>query len=70
MHGILLKTERIYINEYHNSRELIYSIQEYIHSYNTFRPHQALDYATPDEVYNASFTASPDADLDSAPVAC
>ena len=65
-----LKTERIYINEYHNPRELRSSIQDYIHSYNTFRPHQALDYATPDEVYYASFTASPDADLDSAPAAC
>ena len=65
-----LKTERIYINEYHNPRELRNSIREYIHSYNTFRPHQALDYATPDEVYYASFTASPDADLDSAPAAC
>jgi putative transposase len=65
-----LKTERIYINEYHNPRELRSSIQDYIHSYNTFRPHQALDYATPDEVYCASFTASPDADLDSAPAAC
>ena len=65
-----LKTERIYINEYRNPRELRNSIREYIHSYNTFRPHQALDYATPDEVYYASFTASPDADLDSAPAAC
>ena len=65
-----LKTERIYFNEYHNPRELRSSIQDYIHSYNIFRPHQALDYATPDEVYCASFTASPDADLDSAPVAC
>ena len=65
-----LKTEEIYINEYHNPRELRHAIQGYIHSYNTFRPHQALDYATPDEVYYASFTASPDADLDSAPAAC
>jgi putative transposase len=65
-----LKTERIYINEYHNPRELRNSIREYIHSYNTFRPHQALDYATPDEVFYASFAASPDADLDSAPAAC
>ena len=65
-----LKTERIYINEYHNPRELKRSIQEYIHSYNTFRPHQALDYATPDEMFYASFAAPPDADLDSAPAAC
>ena len=64
-----LKTERIYINEYHNPRELRYSIREYIDNYNSFRPHQALDYATPDEVYYASF-ASPSADLDSAPAAC
>ena len=64
-----LKAERIYINEYHNPRALRSSIREYIDSYNGFRPHQALDYATPDQVYHASF-ASPSADLDSAPAAC
>ena len=52
-----LKTERIYINEYHNPRELRRSIREYIHSYNTYRPHQALEYATPDEYYFAGFAA-------------
>ena len=65
-----LKTECIYINEYHSPRELRLSIQDYIHSYNTYRPHQALEYATPDEYYYTSFAASPAADLDSAPSAC
>lgn len=65
-----LKTEMIYINEFHSQRELRRAIQEYIRSYNSFRPHQALDYATPDEVYCSSFAATPSAGLDSAPLAC
>ena len=65
-----LKTEMIYINEFHSPRELRSAIREYIHSYNTFRPHQSLDYATPEEVYQSCFTAPPSADLDGAPLVC
>lgn len=53
-----LKTELIYINEYRSPRELRKAIQGYINDYNTLRPHEALDYATPDEVYKASFAAT------------
>ena len=57
-----LKTEMIYINEFRTPRELRGAIREYIHNYNTIRPHQALEYATPDEMYNSSFATEP-ADL-------
>ena len=53
-----LKTELIYINEYHSPKELRTAIRGYINDYNTLRPHEALDYATPEEVYAASFTAT------------
>lgn len=52
-----LKTELIYINEYRSPKELRAAIRAYIDDYNTLRPHEALDYATPEEVYKASFTA-------------
>ena len=50
-----LKTELIYINEFRSPRELRQSIRSYIDDYNHLRPHEALDYATPDAVYYASF---------------
>ena len=50
-----LKTELIYINEFRSPRELRQSIRNYIDDYNHLRPHEALDYATPDAVYYASF---------------
>ena len=53
-----LKTELIYINEFPSPRELGRSIREYIHNYNSLRPHEALGYATPDAVYFASFRAA------------
>lgn len=50
-----LKTELIYINEFRSPRELRQSIRSYIDDYNRLRPHEALDNATPDAVYYASF---------------
>lgn len=47
-----LKYECIYLNEFGNPRELRKGITQYIKFYNTERPHQSLDYATPDKVYN------------------
>ena len=41
-----------------------------IHDYNTLRPHEALEYATPEEIYRSSFGATTAADLDSAALAC
>ena len=53
-----LKTELIYINEYRSPKELRAAIRSYIDDYNTRRPHEALNYATPEQVYKASFAAS------------
>ena len=53
-----LKTELIYINEYRSPRELRMAIRGYINDYNTRRPHEALDYATPEEIYQAAFSAN------------
>ena len=53
-----LKTELIYINEYRTPKELRAAIRGYINDYNTLRPHEALNYATPEEVYTACFHAT------------
>lgn len=65
-----LKTELIYINEFSAPKSLRIAIREYIHDYNTLRPHEALEYATPEEIYRSSFGATTAADLDSAALAC
>lgn len=52
-----LKTEQIYPNEYHSPKELRKLIGDYVHAYNTERPHEALEYATPDTVYYGMFAA-------------
>ena len=53
-----LKTELIYINEYSTPKELRAAIRDYINDYNTLRPHEALAYATPEQVYAAAFAAA------------
>lgn len=53
-----LKTEMIYINEFTSPRQLRQSICDYVEDYNSLRPHEALDYKTPDTVYHASFCAA------------
>ena len=65
-----MKTELIYINEFSAPKSLRIAIREYIHDYNTLRPHEALEYATPEEIYRSSFGATTAADLDSAALAC
>ena len=52
-----LKTEQIYPNEYHSPKVLRKLIGDYVHAYNTERPHEALEYATPDTVYYGMFVA-------------
>lgn len=49
-----LKTEEIYKNEYETVAELRQAIGDYIHFYNTHRPHEALAYETPWEVHDAA----------------
>lgn len=46
-----LKYDRIYINEYETPRELRAMLNDYIKSYNTYRPHSSLDEQTPYQVY-------------------
>ena len=54
-----LKTEQIYPNEYHSSKELRKLIGDYVHVYNTERPHGVLEYAAldVDAVYCEMFVA-------------
>lgn len=53
-----LKTELIYIEEFKSPKVLRKRIDEYIELYNTIRPHEALDYETPESVYNTCFNAA------------
>ena len=53
-----LKTELIYINEYRSPKELRTALRDYINDYNTLRPHEALAYATPEQVYTTSFAVA------------
>ncbi len=46
-----LKAEDIYPNEYATPRELRKAIRAYIEQYNEVRPHEALDYETPQNVF-------------------
>ena len=50
-----LKCEILYISEYNTPRELRQFVREYITEYNTVRPHEALEYRTPEEVYAGCF---------------
>ena len=50
-----LKTDLIYINEFRSPRELRQEIGKYVQDYNTVRPHQSLDNATPEAVYQSCF---------------
>jgi putative transposase len=63
-----LKTELIYINEFGSPKALCRAIRDYIRQYNMVRPHEALDYATPEAEYSRPFV-SPDANLDRASLA-
>ena len=51
-----LKCESLYISEYKTPRELRQLVREYITEYNTVRPHEALEYRTPEELYAECFT--------------
>ena len=45
-----IKYEDLYINDYETPTQLIRAVDHYIHFYNNERPHQALEYQTPNEV--------------------
>ena len=46
-----VKYEEVYLNDYQTVREAKEGISRYLAFYNQERPHQSLDYRTPDEVY-------------------
>ena len=46
-----VKYEEIFLNEYPNADALRKSLRKYFHFYNTKRPHQSFEGATPEEVY-------------------
>lgn len=51
-----VKQEEIYIKEYENGLEARTSLNRYFQRYNKLRPHQALGYKTPEEVYLGTST--------------
>lgn len=49
-----VKYEEIYLNDYATTEELRKALRKYFHFYNTERPHQTFDEATPLEIYKQS----------------
>ena len=49
-----VKYEEIYLNDYKSTQELRKALRKYFHFYNTERPHQTFNGATPKEVYQES----------------
>ncbi len=47
-----VKYEEVYLKAYSNGREAKDGLEAYFHFYNTQRPHQALGYRTPAEVFS------------------
>jgi putative transposase len=52
-----VKYEEVYLNDYLNPRETRQGLTTYFHFYNNERPHQALNYLTPADVYFAPLTS-------------
>ena len=52
-----VKYEEVYIHDYTSPREARQALTRYFAFYNHERPHQALDYQTPAEVYFHKVTA-------------
>lgn len=53
-----LKYEEVYLKAYSTGSEARADIGAWVTAYNACRPHQALAYATPDEVYRRGLTPS------------
>ncbi len=58
-----VKYEEVYLKAYQNGRDARVRIGEYLCFYNTQRPHQALDYRTPAEVYLSGTKEVPQGNL-------
>jgi len=48
-----VKYEEVYLKDYHTVVEAVENLRQYFKFYNQQRPHQSLDYRTPEEVYFA-----------------
>ncbi len=53
-----LKYEEVYLKAYETGSDARAGIRAWIEAYNARRPHQALDYATPNEIYQRPLSAS------------
>ena len=53
-----VKYEEVYLKAYSNGREARVGLEAYFHFYNNQRPHQALGYRTPAEVFNGDSVQS------------
>ena len=53
-----VKYEEVYLKAYSNGREARVGLEAYFHFYNNQRPHQALGYRTPAEVFNGDSVKS------------
>lgn len=49
-----IKYEEVYLHEYASPKETYHQLANYIRFYNFERPHQALDYLTPAQVYGVN----------------
>jgi putative transposase len=58
-----IKYEEVYLHEYVSPKEAYRQLANYIRFYNFERPHQALDYLTPAQVYGACMPHTPVIDL-------
>jgi putative transposase len=46
-----IKQEEVYLKQYSTPLEAIQSMEQYVTYYNEQRPHQSLNYLTPNQVY-------------------
>jgi putative transposase len=46
-----VKYEEVYLHDYTSPKEARQQIDQYFHFYNQQRPHQALNYQVPEQVY-------------------
>ncbi len=53
-----VKYEEVYLKAYSNGRDAKAGLNDYFRFYNTQRPHQALGYRTPAEVFNEDLVQS------------
>lgn len=51
-----VKYEEVYLREYSDAREAARRLRQYLWFYNMERPHQSLNYKTPNEVYSGMST--------------